>query len=172
MIAADELHRIMPLARARVEKFIDPINKTLVEFDVNNLLREAAFIAQIAHESGELLYVRELASGDAYENRKDLGNDQPGDGVRYKGRGLIQVTGKANYRVCGVALGADFVADPLLLEQPEYAARSAGWFWKSHGMNELADKGDFLRITKVINGGTNGYDKRLAYYERAKGVFV
>lgn len=172
MITLAELRAIMPFAGKRAEVFIEPLNATMLEFEINNPLREAAFLAQIAHESGELRYVRELATGEAYEGRKDLGNTNPGDGVRYKGRGLIQVTGTANYRACGVALGVDLLADPGLLEQPLLAARSAGWFWSVKKLNELADKGDFLLITKRINGGTNGWAARVAYYERAKKVFA
>ena len=153
---------------SRLEQFIDPLNDAMREFAIDNPLREAAFIAQIAHESGELRYVRELASGEAYEWRRDLGNTEEGDGVRYKGRGLIQITGRANYRACGDALGVDLVAHPELLEQPVLACRSAGWFWESRGLNELADNGSFQAITRKINGGLNGLQDRLAYWERAK----
>lgn len=142
------------------------------EFEINNSLRQAAFLAQIAHESGSLKYVRELADGAAYNFRADLGNDQPGDGPRYKGRGLIQITGKANYKTCGDALGIDLVASPELLEGTELASRSAAWFWKTHGLNELADKGDFKLITKRINGGYNGYQERLKFYEKAQQVLA
>ena len=145
---------------------------TMAEFEINTPARQAAFLAQIGHESGQLRYVRELASGAAYEGRKDLGNTQPGDGVRFKGRGLIQITGRANYLKCGEALGLDLIADPELLEQPINACRSAGWFWESRGLNALADAGDFLRITKRINGGTNGLADRQALYESAQQVFA
>lgn len=140
------------------------------EFEIDTPLRQAAFLAQIAHESGSLKYVRELASGGAYEGRADLGNTEPGDGVLFKGRGLIQITGRANYRDCGQALGLDLLDDPSALEQPENACRSAAWFWYSRKLNDLADRGDFRTITKRINGGYNGYQDRLKYYERAKKV--
>lgn len=172
MITADELRQIMPFARDRIDTYIDPLCEAMEEFEIDSLERQAAFIAQIAHESGGLRYVRELASGEAYEGRKDLGNDQPGDGVRYKGRGLIQITGKANYRACGDALGVDLVAEPELLEGPVLACRSAAWFWASRGLNDLADRGDFKAITKRINGGYNGYQDRLAYYERAQAILT
>jgi putative chitinase len=126
------------------------------------------FLAQVAHESGEFRYVQELASGSAYEGRKDLGNTEPGDGVRFKGRGLIQITGRANYEACGRAIGADFIADPALMEQPTWAVGSAAWFWQQHGMNELADAENFDAITRRINGGSNGQQDRLAYLMRAK----
>lgn len=171
MISFDQLVRIMPYAKQRADRFIDPLNAAMKEFDISeNGLREAAFLAQIAHESGELRYVEEIASGSAYEGRDDLGNLYTGDGVRYKGRGLIQITGRHNYEECGRYLGVDLVEEPERLEEPELACRSAAWFWQSHGLNELADKQDFLRITKRINGGTNGWHERQKYYQRALEV--
>lgn len=170
MITADELRAIMPHAGARADTFRDPLRQAMQEFEIDTPARMAAFLAQIAHESGSLRYVREIASGEAYEGRSDLGNTQPGDGVRYKGRGLIQVTGRANYAQCGAALQLDLLAHPELLEEPLNACRSAAWFWKSRGLNELADRGDFKLITKRINGGYNGYQDRLTYYTRAQGV--
>lgn len=162
-----ELQSIMPFAKARIPAFIAPLNGAMHEFHINSPIRQAAFIAQIAHESGELRYVKEIASGSAYEGRKDLGNTQPGDGMKYKGRGLIQITGRNNYLECGKALGVDLVTQPELLETNDLACRSAAWFWASHGLNDLADKGDFERITKRINGGYNGLKERQAYYAKA-----
>jgi putative chitinase len=172
MLTADQLKHILPLAGARADAFCAPLNAAMAEFNINTPVREAAFIAQIAHESGQLRYVRELASGAAYEGRKDLGNVVTGDGVRYKGRGLIQVTGRANYKVCGAALALDLINHPELLEQPANACRSAAWYWKTHGLNELADVGDQVRITRRINGGTNGLAERLAYFETAEKVIA
>ena len=88
--------------------------------------------------------------------------------MKFKGRGLIQITGRNNYHECGKALGVDMITNPELLETNDLACRSAAWFWASHGLNDLADKGDFERITKRINGGLNGYQERLAYHARAK----
>ena len=171
-VSLDELSRIMPHAGARAAIYHEPLNAAMDEYGISeNALRAAAFLAQIAHESGSLRYVRELASGEAYEGRKDLGNTEPGDGPRFRGRGLIQVTGRANYAACAAALGVDLLTDPVLLESPALAARSAGWFWGSRRLNELADKGDFLLITKRINGGLNGWVDRKNYYERALGAF-
>lgn len=164
----DQLIKIMPFARARATAFIEPLNAAMAEFGIDSAARIASFIAQVGHESGQLQYVRELASGAAYEGRKDLGNTWPGDGQRYKGRGLLQITGRLNYIACGAALGLDLVGHPELLEQPAAACRSAGWFWKTHGLNELADTGDQVRVTKRINGGTNGLAERLALFEKAK----
>lgn len=176
MITLAELRAIMPLSGSRAALHLDHLNAAMQEFCIDNPLREAAFLAQLAHESGELRYVRELATGEAYDVgtlAKRLGNtpEDDDDGERYKGRGLIQITGTDNYRACGAALGVDLLSDPGLLELPAYASRSAGWFWQSRKLNELADKGDFLLITKRINGGTTHYKERLAYYERAKKVF-
>ncbi len=168
MITGTQLQSIMPFAKARIPAFIEPLNAAMHEFHINSPIRQAAFIAQIAHESGELRYVEEIASGSAYEGRKDLGNTQPGDGMKFKGRGLIQITGRNNYHECGKALGVDLITNPELLETNDLACRSAAWFWASRGLNDLADRGDFERITKRINGGLNGYQERLVYHARAK----
>ena len=164
----DELQAIMPYAHAAAQLYVDPLNAAMDEFEINTPLRQAAFVAQIGHESGQFRYVKELASGAAYEGRVDLGNTSPGDGVKYKGRGLIQITGKANYVALMMALDIDCVDHPELLETPENACRSAAWWWKNHGLNELADAGDFEHITRRINGGLNGEADRLALYSAAK----
>ena len=167
MLDEATLLKIMPHAKSRVQDFLEPLNAAMREFHINTPVRQAAFLAQIANESGELRYVKEIASGAAYEGRKDLGNTQPGDGMRYKGRGLIQITGRNNYAECGKAMGVDLITNPELLETNDLACRSAAWFWASRGLNDLADKGDFYRITKRINGGTNGLKERQAYYAKA-----
>lgn len=170
-IDIDQLSKICTMAsRARLLKFIEPLNEAMEEFSINTLLRQAAFIAQVAHESGSFFYMRELASGKAYEGRADLGNIEPGDGEKFKGRGLIQITGRANYQECGDALGVNLLLNPDLLEEPELACRSAGWFWATRNLNQLADGGDMKHITRRINGGLNGYNDRLAYYDRAMKV--
>ncbi len=160
----------MPYAGGRADVFAEPLSRAMYEFDINNPAREAAFLAQIAHESVSLRYVREIASGEAYEGRSDLGNVAAGDGVRFKGRGLIQITGRANYAACASALNLPLLDHPELLEEAENACRSAAWYWKSRGLNELADAGDFRLITKRINGGYNGYADRLAFHARAQQV--
>lgn len=170
MITINQLLQIMPASANRADLFLDHLNSAMQEFEINTPKRQAAFLAQIGHESGQLRYVRELASGKAYEGRKDLGNTQPGDGVRFKGRGLIQITGRTNYTAVMMALGIDCVERPELLETPENACRSAAWWWHSKKLNQLADEGDFLRITKIINGGTNGLADRQALYARALQV--
>ncbi|SIQ22278.1 Predicted chitinase [Janthinobacterium sp. TND4EL3] len=167
-----QLQAIMPLARARAVTFLPALNAAMAEFGINTPARQASFLAQLAHESGQLVYVRELASGAAYEGRKDLGNVQPGDGARFRGRGLIQVTGRSNYAACGKALGLDLLAKPDLLEQTANACRSAGWFWQSRGLNALADAGDQVAVTRRVNGGTNGLAERLAYFKTAQRVLA
>lgn len=169
MITATDLRIILPHATTgNIERFVQPLNDAMDEFQINTPTRQAAFLAQIGHESGSLRYVRELASGQAYEGRADLGNTEPGDGVKFKGRGLIQITGRANYAACGAALGEDLLGTPEILELPEQAARSAGWFWLTHGCNELADSGNFQKLTRRINGGLNGLAERTAIWGRAK----
>lgn len=161
----------MPFAGNRAEVFGQPLMEAMQEFAITTANRQSAFLAQVAHESGELRYTRELASGEAYENRADLGNVEPGDGPRFRGRGLIQITGRANYAACGEALGMTLILTPSLLEVPQGACRSAAWFWKSKGLNELADGDKFGAITKAINGGFNHLDERLAYWLRARREF-
>jgi predicted chitinase len=172
-LTLEQLQAIMPrMARnpKTAASYLPHLLAALEEAQINTRNRIAAFLAQLAHESGELKYWRELASGAAYEGRKDLGNTQPGDGVRYAGRGPIQITGRRNVTDCGKALGLDLVNHPELLETPEVGFRSAAWFWTSRDLNPLADEGNFDRITRIINGGYNGKAHRDAYYERALSV--
>lgn len=172
MITTDLLRRIMPESGPRAALFTVPLVTAAAEFDINTAERVAAWLAQLAHESGQLRYVREIASGEAYEGRKDLGNTQPGDGARFRGRGLIQITGRANYEQLRASLGLDCVAHPVILEDPHNAARVSGWFWKGRGLNELADGGtvNFTKITRRINGGTNGLADREMFYSRARAA--
>ena len=172
-ITGAQLVQIMPFAKQRAGAFVAPLNAAMGEFGINTTpARAAAFLAQIAHESGELHYLTEIASGAAYEGRRDLGNVEPGDGPRFKGRGLIQITGRANYAAAGQALGRDLITNPVQAAEPDLACRIAGWFWDSRHLNELADMGEFERITRRINGGTNGLAQRQAYHERAKAVLA
>ncbi|HEV2799999.1 MAG TPA: glycoside hydrolase family 19 protein [Pyrinomonadaceae bacterium] len=162
------LRDIMPnLPAAKRQLYLPYLNAAMREFQIATYLRASAFIAQLAHESAELRYFEEIASGKAYEGRKDLGNTQPGDGVKYKGHGPIQITGRANHAACGKALGLDLINNPTLITQPPNAFRSAGWFWDTRGLNALADQRLFKAITKKINGGFNGLADRQKYYDRA-----
>jgi putative chitinase len=156
----------------RATTFAPLLDAAMAEFDINTEARQAAFLAQVGHESGGLHYLVEIwgptEAQRRYEGRHDLGNTEPGDGIKFCGRGLLQTTGRANYQAAGEALGVDLLAAPELLGEPELASRSAAWFWKTHGLNELADAGEFERITRRINGGLNGYPQRLGLYEAAK----
>ncbi len=133
-----------------------------------NELRFAHFIAQLTHESGNFRYMQEIASGTAYEGRKDLGNVMAGDGVKFKGRGPIQLTGRANYQKYGRALGIDFESHPELVAIPSIGLLVACKFWTNNGLNELADRDDLLTITRRINGGTNGLVERKANLAKIK----
>lgn len=165
MISSTQLRTAMPFASAdRIALFVQPLNDAMDEFTISTSARQAAFLAQVCHESGSLHYVQEIADGSAYEGRADLGNTQPGDGRRFKGRGLIQVTGRGNYAACGAALGLDLIASPEVLEQAGPAARSAGWFWMSKNLNGIADAGKFGTLCKLVNGGFNGLDERITAY--------
>lgn len=156
----------------RATEWLPHIAAAMLEFDISTPARQAAFLAQIGHESGGLHWVVELwgptPAQARYEGRKDLGNTERGDGFKFRGRGLIQTTGRANYAATGAALGIDLLSDPTLLALPENAARSAGWYWQNRGLNALADVGDFRRITLRINGGLNGQTERVALHEAAK----
>src|SRR5690242_10998310 len=151
-------------------EYLDHINAAMIEGEINTCLRQAAFLAQLAHESGQLVYMEEIASGAAYEGRKDLGNTQPGDGKRFKGRGPIQLTGRANYRAAGQALGIDLENNPTRAADPDVGFRTAAWYWNNRNLNSYADAGNFDAITYRVNGGYNGKASRDAYYARALQV--
>lgn len=182
-ITPEQLKRIAPHARTRqIALVAQYFSETFHRFEINTPLRQAHFLAQVLHESGSFNYLSEIASGAAYEWRRDLGNTKPGDGKRFKGRGLIQVTGRTNYTELtryfqGLGDEVDFVADPTSLCSPRYAVLSAGWYWhpfcqqKRRGsLNTLADQ-DFLeQITLKINGGFNGLEDRKKYLAAAKQV--
>jgi predicted chitinase len=156
-----------------VADFAKRIAGVMATRQIDAPLRQAHFLAQIGHESGELRFRAEIASGEAYEGRQDLGNTQPGDGPRFKGRGLIQLTGRANYREYGRAIGreAELLADPeLLATDPDLCADVAGWFWAKRHLNTLADADDLTGLTRRINGGLNGLEGRRRLLTRAKAV--
>ena len=154
----------------RIRLYCPLLDKACERFEINTSLRLCHFLAQLGHESGQLRYVEELASGEAYEGRLDLGNTLPGDGVRYKGRGLIQITGRNNYALAGLSLDLPLLDNPELLEVPENAVDSAAWFWHNGKLNSLADLDDLIGITKRINGGLNGFEDREVLLKRAKEV--
>ena len=134
-------------------------------------MRSAHFIAQIAHESAGFMALLEYASGAAYEGRSDLGNTQPGDGKRYKGRGVIQLTGRANYRRVGRYLGIDLEKQPDLAAVPWVAYQTAAFYWLDRNINAHADRDDIVAVTKAINGGTNGLKHRKQLLKAAKSAF-
>lgn len=175
-ITEQQLLQILPNAGRNVGVFVPVLNTAMGRYGIVGTLRVSAFIAQVGHESGQLRYVREIWGPTAqqlgYEGRSDLGNTVKGDGYKFRGRGLIQITGRANYAACGEALGLDLINQPELLEQPPHAAMSAAWFWSTRGLNTLADQKDFAKITKRINGGLTGQAERQALYERALKVLA
>jgi putative chitinase len=175
-ISPTQLQRIMGIKPALATRWAPYITRALDLSDCTTTARAAAWLAQIGHESGCLRYTRELWGPTAQQLRyepgttlaKRLGNTQPGDGTRYKGRGLIQITGRGNYRLCtermaGLVAGAqvpDFEEQPELLERPDWAALSAALYWRTHNLNRWVDRGDFAELTRRINGGLNGLAHR------------
>jgi putative chitinase len=211
-ITEQQLLQILPNARPVAGVFVPALNRAMARFDITSPVRQAAFIAQLGHESAQLTklseslyykdpervaqlfkygfdlnqngrvdpaevefakgYVRnsEKLANRVYGGRYGNGPEASGDGYRYRARGAIGITFRDNYRLCGKALGLPLVERPELLEQPEYAALSAAWFWWDRGLNELADAGLFDRITRVINGGNNGEADRRTLWAVAKEV--
>jgi putative chitinase len=171
-LSDDTLHGIMINAESlNVATYADALRARMAARGIHTPLRQAHFLAQIGHESGELRYVEELASGDAYEGRIDLGNTEPGDGRRFKGRGLIQLTGRANYEAYGNARGIDLLTGDNYLRlatDSELAVDVACWFWESHGLNVLADQDDTRGVTRRINGGLSGLADRERQLFRGK----
>lgn len=165
----------------RADEFVASFNQWAIPFGINTTKRMVHYLAQVFHESGELKYVEEIASGQQYEGRKDLGNTQPGDGRLFKGRGFIQLTGRANYTAFGKCdvVTQDVIARPELVAEFPLNQMASMWFWQTNGLNEIADKDDggkmgediVTRITKRVNGGTNGLSQRKYYYRRFKKEF-
>jgi putative chitinase len=163
-------------APSRAALFAPFIQAACDHYQIVQPLDVAAFLAQIGHESGGLVWTAEIwgptVAQRAYEppSRKasELGNNEPGDGLRFKGRGLIQVTGRRNYSLAAVGLDLDLLNHPELLEQPEHAAMSAAWFWSSNKLSQIALAGNFVTLTRRINGGTNGLAHRQVLYAAAK----
>ncbi len=171
-LRAEKLQGVMIHAStARIVTYSAALIAKMQDRDILAPLRQAHFLAQIGHESGELRYNEELADGSAYEGRTDLGNTQPGDGPRFKGRGLIQLTGRANYTSYGQAIGKDLTTNDqwkLVANDPNLAVDVACWFWETRRLNTFADQDDIVTITRRINGGLNGLDDRKRLLARAK----
>lgn len=180
------LQNIMGIRPALAAQWAPYIARAMALSGCTTRQRRAAWLAQIGHESGCLRYTREIWGPTAQQRRYEpptplagaLGNTQPGDGGRYKGRGLIQITGRANYRLCTERMahlvqGADvpdFEEAPELLERPGWAALSAALYWQQRNLNRYADRGDFTGLTKAINGGYNGLAHRQHLFIAALGI--
>jgi putative chitinase len=141
---------------------------TLESYDITSRLRIAHFLGQTCEESAGYRTTEEFASGREYEGRRDLGNTQKGDGPRYKGRGLLQLTGRANYADYGKALGVDLVNNPTLAAQPALSLKIACEYWKRHNINADCDRDDARAVTQEVNGGLNGLSDRIAFTQKAK----
>jgi len=155
----------------KAQRYAPYMNEAMLRGNITTLRRAQYWIAQLAHESVDLRYFEEIASGAAYEGRRDLGNTQPGDGRRFKGRGPIQLTGRSNYASFGRWLGDGnkFINDPALVATPKYGFLAALYYWETRNLNGYCDRGDFRGLTRRINGGYNGLADRyfkLAYVKR------
>lgn len=174
LITEQQFRRMMPAAGARLDAHWPYINPALEQAAINTPERIAAFLAQLAHESSEYRHMEEIWGPTeaqlGYEGAERLGNVMPGDGYRYKGRGPIQITGRANYMVCGQALGLDLIGHPELLALPQYGTASACWYWNSRKLSLLADRAWFKAITRAINGGYNGLSDRRLYWDRNRAL--
>jgi len=179
-ITADQILAIMPNAHERASLFAAPLSAAMTRFGIDTPNRAAMFLAQVAHESGELRWLRELwgptQAQIGYEGRRDLGNTETGDGKLFMGRGLLQITGRDAYAVCSQGLYGDdrLLTTPQVLEQRDDACLCGAWVWADFKhLNTVADTGDtaaFLLTTKRINGGTNGWSSRQSYWMRARPV--
>jgi putative chitinase len=171
MITRDMLKRIAPNSKEEIiAPLVQFLNQHMPRYEVNNYLRVCHFLSQAAHESASFRTLEEYASGAAYEGRRDLGNTQRGDGVRYKGRGIFQLTGRANYRTIGAKIGKDLENNPTLAATHEVSVLTALEYWNSRNLSRWADADNVERITRLINGGLNGFDDRKKYLARCKQI--
>lgn len=164
---------IIGVEQKRIIDGIGPLlRERLDQYQVNTPLRIAHFLAQCAHETAGFRTLVEFGNGKQYEGRKDLGNIRQNDGPRYRGRGMLQITGRANYAEMGVALDLDLVNQPDLLALPDPALRASLEFWSRHKLNTWADRDDVVTVTKIINGGANGLEERRTYLSKAKNLMA
>lgn len=171
MITKEMLRKLAPTAKEDIITHLaQHLDEQLAKYDIGSYLRVCHFLAQAAHESASFRTLEEYASGAAYEGRKDLGNVQPGDGKRYKGRGIFQLTGRANYRVMGQKLGVDLEGKPELASDPMISIKTACEYWNSRKLSIYADLDDIRTITKKINGGYNGFEDRKQYLQKVKTI--
>jgi len=178
----EEFIRLVPSNPSLADRYYQPIKDTMDKFNIDTPLRQAHFVAQLLHETGNLQYNQELGN-DSYFNKydirynpkkaKDLGNTQVGDGAKFKGRGLFQLTGRANYKAFGDYIGVDLIKNPeLVATNPKIGSLVAGWFWNRSNLNKKADNDDILSVTKTINGGLNGIADRVEKLKNAKAVIT
>jgi putative chitinase len=172
LITKKQLSHIWDVKETTIsDRIMSDLNSCLSRFQINTPIRMRHFISQISHESGGGKWMKELASGSAYEGRRDLGNTQPGDGRKYKGAGFIQLTGRANYSEF-----SKFMKDPKIMDGVDYVAlnypaTSAGFWWTNNNMNALCDRNPTVEeVTRRVNGGLNGIADRKVYYNRCLGV--
>ena len=172
LITKKQLSRIWDVSETTIsDRIINDLNACLVRFQINTSVRIRHFISQISHESGGGKWMKELASGDDYEGRKDLGNTQPGDGRKYKGAGFIQLTGRANYSDFSKYMNDPKVMDGVDYVALNYPATSAGYWWYNNRMNALCDHNPLIEeVTKRVNGGLRGIEDRKVYYNRCLEV--
>jgi predicted chitinase len=172
LITKKQLSRIWDVSETTIsDRIINDLNACLVRFQINTSVRIRHFISQISHESGGGKWMKELASGDDYEGRKDLGNTQPGDGRKYKGAGFIQLTGRANYSDFSKYMNDPKVMDGVDYVALNYPATSAGYWWYNNRMNALCDKNPSVEeVTRKVNGGLRGIEDRKVYYNRCLEV--
>jgi len=172
LITKKQLSHIWDVKETTIsDRIMSDLNSCLSRFQINTPIRMRHFISQISHESGGGKWMKELASGSAYEGRRDLGNTQPGDGRKYKGAGFIQLTGRANYSEF-----SKFMNDPKIMDGVDYVAlnypaTSAGFWWTNNNMNALCDRNPTVEeVTRRVNGGLNGIADRKVYYNRCLDV--
>lgn len=165
------LAQIQAVSRHFPQAWLESYNASLVTCCLDTPLRIAHFTGQLAHESDGFKTLEEYADGSAYEGRRDLGNVQPGDGRRYKGRGVIQLTGRANYRYYGEILGLPLESNPQMAAEPDIAFQVASLYWLDRNLNTPADADDLNTITFRINGGENGLENRRLYVNRGRTAF-
>ncbi len=174
MITEQQFRQMMPLAGARLDAHWPFINPAIEVARITTPRRIAAFLAQLAHESGEYRYMEEgwgpTEAQLGYEGRVDLGNVYAGDGPKFKGHGPIQITGRTNHDACGRSLGLDLLNNPTLITLPEHGTASACWFWNTRQLSLLADRDWFKAITRIINGGYNGLADRVRYWDRNRTI--
>ena len=176
LLTLPQFQRAAGLSPVMAQRWFEPFSKATAEFQINTPARLAAFNKNRIIEPSEIEFARrytrnpEKMANYVYANQGGNGNEASGDGWRFRGRGLIQITLRNNYLLCGKALGLDLIANPDLLLEYLNAARSAAWYWKANGCNELADKGDFLAVTRRINPPAEGQADRVARLNVAKAA--